>query len=121
MADDDKKDNLIGEVLSSIEEATLDSDPSADSESPRDPWWLRWLKYISIISAPAIVLGLGFLFEDYIEEYNADSGYKRAVAERRVEHDTTRSMKFRFWMGASVGGGLGMIYVVRCMVRKVDP
>jgi hypothetical protein len=121
MANDDEQDNLVSEVLSSIKEATLDSDPSADSDSPRDPWWLRWLKYLSIIAVPAIVLGLGFLFEDYIEQYSSDSGYKRARSERRVEHDTTSSMKFRFWLGAGVGGGLGMIYVVRCMVRKVDP
>jgi hypothetical protein len=120
MADDDEKSDLVGEVFSSIRE-TLDSDPSADSESPRDVWWLRWLKYLSIIAVPAIVLGVGFLFADYMEQYSADSGYKRDRAERRVEQDTTGSMKFRFWMGAGVGGGLGMIYVVRCIIRKVDP
>ena len=121
MADDDEKSDLVNEVFSSIEEATSDPDRSADAGSPRDPSWLRWLKYLSIIVVPAMILGVGFLFVDYIEQYNADSGYKRARAEQRVQHDTTSSMKFRFWMGAGVGGGLGMIYVVRCIVRKVDP
>jgi len=63
---------------------------------------LRWLKCISIIAVPALILGFGFLFEDH-------------------NYDTIGSMMFRFWLGAGIGGGLGMIYIVRCMVRKVDP
>ena len=121
MDDDEQNSNPVSEILSSIEEAALDSDPSADSVSPRDAWWLRWLKYISIIAVPSIVLGLGFLFEDYIEQYHANSYYQRDVAKRNVEHDTIGSMKFRFWLGAGIGGGLGMIYVARCIVRRVDP
>lgn len=30
-------------------------------------------------------------------------------------------MKVRIAIGGVIGGGLGMIYVVRCLVRKVDP
>jgi hypothetical protein len=48
------------------------------------------------------MFGLGFLFEDN-------------------NHDNFAFMKYRFWLGAGVGSGLGMIYIVRCMVRKVDP
>ena len=118
---DDKDDNLLNVVESAIEEAALDSDPLADSDAPRDAWWLRWLKFMALIIAPAIVLGLGFLFEDYIEQDRAESSHDRSVAQRQVEHDTTDAMKFRFWVGACVGGGLGAIYVVRCIVRRTDP
>ncbi|EEF60668.1 hypothetical protein [Pedosphaera parvula] len=121
MEGDDQNSDPVSEILSSIEEAALDSDPSSDSDSPRDVWWLRWLKYVSIIAMPAIILGLGFLFEDYIGQYHADTHYQRDMAQRHVEHDTIGSMKFRFWMGVGVGGSLGMIYVVRCIVRRVDP
>lgn len=121
MNDDDQYSNPVSEMLSSIEAAALDSDPSADSASPRDPWWLRWLKFISIIAVAAITLGLGFLFEDYVEQYHADSYYRRDLAKRHVEHDTIGSMKFRFWLGVGVGGGLGLMYVARCIGRRVDP
>jgi hypothetical protein len=30
-------------------------------------------------------------------------------------------MKFRFVIGAGLGGGLGLIYVIRCIMRKADP
>ena len=121
MNDDDQDNNPVNNLLSSIEEAALDSDPSSDSDSPKDAGWLRGLKYLSTIIVPALLLGLGFLFEDYIEQYHADSYYQRDMAQRHVKQDTISSMKFRFWIGAGVGGGLGLIYVVRCMVRKVDP
>jgi hypothetical protein len=123
MKNDDEDISPVGAVFSAMEDAAspADKDEPADSDAPRDAWWLRWLKYISIIAIPAILLGLGFLFEDYIEQYHADSYSHRDKAHRRVEHDTIGFMKFRFWLGAGVGGGLGMIYVVRCMVRKVDP
>jgi hypothetical protein len=114
-------DNPIDIIESAIVEAALDSDPAADSDAPRDSWWLRWLKFLALIIGPAIVLGIGFLFEIYVEQYRADDSYHRTVANRRVERDTTDAMKFRFCVGACVGGGLGAIYVVRCIVRKTDP
>jgi hypothetical protein len=120
MEEDDNR-SPVDSTLSSIEEAALDTVPTSDSDSSRDIWWLRWLKYISIITVPAIVLGLGFLFYDYMEQYRAETVSQRDRASRNVEHDSIDSMKFRFCMGAGVGGGLGMIYVVRCMVRRVDP
>lgn len=101
--------------------AALDSISADDSDAPRDSAWLRWCKFASIIIVPAAILGLGYSFEDYIEQYRADRSYNRIVASQNVEHDTTRAMKLRFWIGACVGGGLGAIYVARCIVRKTDP
>jgi len=116
-----EEDNLLDVVESAIIETALDSDQSADSDSPRDPAWVRWSKFLALIIFPAIVLGLGFLFEDYVEQYDAHSSYQRSVATKRVDRDTTDAMKFRFCIGATVGGGLGAIYVARCLIRKTDP
>jgi len=116
-----EEDNLVDVIESAIVETALDSNPATDADAPRDSWWLRWLKFLSLIILPAIVLGLGFLFEDYVEQYRADTSYRRSVATQRVERDTTAGMKFRFGIGACVGGGLGVLYVARCLIRKTDP
>ena len=123
MANDDDDITPVGAVFSAMEDAAsnVDQDEPSDPQPPRDAWWLRWLKYMSIIAVPAILLGLGFLVEDYFQQYYADSHAHRVMAQRHVEHETIGAMKIRFWLGAGIGGGLGMIYVVRCMVRKVDP
>jgi hypothetical protein len=113
--------NPVSEIFSAIEEEILNSTPTSDPDAAEDSWWLRGLKFVSIIVVPAIILGAGFLFENYIEQSNADTSYRRHVTERQVEHDTINGMKFRFWMGASIGGGLGLIYVVRCIVRRAEP
>ncbi len=116
-----EEDSLLDVVESAIAETALDSDPAADSDSPRAPSWLRWLKSAALIIFCAIVLGVGFLFESYLEQNNSDDSYRRSIARQQVEHDTTDAMKFRFCIGACVGGGLGAIYVVRCLIRKTDP
>jgi len=118
---DNEEENLATVVESAIIETALDSDPAADADSPRDASWLRWLKFLALIIGPAIVLGIGFLFENYIEQNRSDISYRRSRAIQSVENDTTDAMKFRFCVGAAVGGGLGAIYVVRCLIRKTDP
>jgi hypothetical protein len=117
--DDDK--SLCGAAFTAIESAALESDPSVDSDTPRDVWWLRWLKLFSIVAVPAIVLGFGFLFEDYVSDHRTENIYEQAVPANIREQEVVSRMKFRFWLGASVGGGLGLIYVARCIVRKADP
>jgi hypothetical protein len=104
MKHDDDNISPVGALFSAMEDAAAhaDQDEPTDPDAPRDASWLRWLKCISIIAVPALILGFGFLFEDH-------------------NYDTIGSMMFRFWLGAGIGGGLGMIYIVRCMVRKVDP
>ena len=104
MENDDENNSVIGALYTSIEDAALNADMANDPEVPRDAWWLRWLKFVSIILVPAIVLGLAVFFIGLSPRY-----------------DTAVSMKFRFGLGASIGGGLGFIYVVRCLIQKVDP
>lgn len=87
----------------------------------RDACWLRWLKYVSLVLVPAVVLGVGFLFADYIRQHQAKTYYERSEAREAVEGDSVASMRFRFVAGACLGGGLGLIYVVRCIVRRQEP
>ena len=114
-------ENPVSVIESALVETATRSGSAANSDSPRDTWWLRWIKFASVIIVPALILGVGFLFEDYFEQDHAQSSYNRNVARRHVEHDTVMAMTFRFWIGACVGGGLGAIYVARCIVRKTDP
>jgi hypothetical protein len=96
-------------------------EPETDEDEPRDPPWLRWVKFASLVLGLAILFGSGFLLADYVQQYTAHDYVARTGAERRVARDSIGSMKARFFIGAGIGGGLGMIYVVRCIVRKVDP
>ncbi len=96
--------NFILALFASILDAALSSDPPAEADAPRDAWWLRWLKYVAIILVPALALGGAIFFIGMSPRY-----------------DTNVTMKFRFWLGAGIGGGLGLLYVVRCIIRKVDP
>ena len=107
--------------LSDFATDALSFTPTSTRGEPRDATWLRWLKYLSIITLPALIFGLGFLFEDYFLESSGKTYYQRQLAESRVQRESVHSMKLRFLIGAGLGGGLGLIYVVRCITRRVDP
>ncbi len=122
MANDDEDNTWANAAFAAIKEAVLNADTKADPETPRDVWWLRWLKFVSLIFTLAVIVGLGFFGEGYLEEYHqAQRSYDAVVANAYTGQDTIKEMKFRFWLGAGIGGGLGVIYVVRCFIRKVDP
>lgn len=95
--------------------------PKTARGEPKDAAWLRWLKYLSLITFPALVFGLGFLLEDYFLQSGGSTYSQRQLAERHTRRDSVDSMKLRFIIGAGLGGGLGFIYVIRCAVRKIDP
>ena len=122
MNDENEDVSPVKEMLTELEEAALEPDFSADSDSPRDVWWLRWLKFMSIITLPAVVLGLGFLFEYGGELKQRDmNSTGHTMTTESTGQEVSGEMKFRFWLGASVGGSLGLIYVARCIIRKTDP
>lgn len=121
LALNDDEESLLDVVESAVVETALESDPAADADSAREPAWLRWIKFLALMVGPAIVFGLIFLFGDYFDKNNSNNSYRQSMASKRVESDTTARMKFRFCIGASVGAGLGAIYVVRCLIRKTDP
>ncbi len=86
----------------------------------QDVWWLRWLKFVSVIVVPAGILGVGFLFGPYFLDEQIRRSYRIHNSDLMMS-DTMWLMKFRFWLGVTLGGGLGMIYVFKCIIRKVDP
>jgi hypothetical protein len=80
----------------------------------QDACWFRWLKFIALIVVPAGILGLIFFYGFYFLGGGTGSYYL-------IKQDTIGFMKFRFWLGASIGGYVGTSYMVRCIVRKADP
>lgn len=122
MANDDEDNTWTGAAFSAIKEAVLNVDSQPDPEIPRDGWWLRWLKFVALIFTLAVIAGLAFFGEGYLAEYHqAQRTYDAKLANADAGQDTIKEMKFRFWLGAGIGGGLGVIYVGRCLIRKVDP
>lgn len=121
MNNDQDNEGFLGEIISSVQEAAVDSDPYADPETPRDSWWMRWLKFISIVLIPATVFGTAFLFAMYFTNPRAGSSYDRTASKEAIKNDTTDAMKQRFVIGALLGGGLGAVYVIRCIIRQTDP
>jgi hypothetical protein len=120
----DKRDYRYSPVTDELSDFTTDAlsfTPAPSRGKPKDAAWLRWLKYLSLIIFPALIFGLGFLFEDYFLESNGQTYRQRQRAASGVQHESVRSMKLRFIIGAGLGGGLGLVYVVRCIRRKVDP
>jgi len=109
------------DLLSDVIDDALDFTPTNDPDEPRDPAWLRWSKFVAIVFVCAVLFGMVFAFEDYIEQYSARNDYQRTRAEHRVEQDSMGELKFRMFLGGSIGAAIGGIYVVRCLIRKVDP
>jgi hypothetical protein len=109
------------DLLSDVIDDALDFTPTNDPDEPRDPAWLRWSKFAAIMFGCAVLVGAVFAFEDYVEQYSARNDYERTRAEKRVEHDSMGELKFRLFLGGGIGAALGGIYVVRCLLRKVDP
>jgi hypothetical protein len=120
----DKRDYRYSPVENELSDFATDAlsfTPEPARGQPSDAAWLRWLKYLSLIILPAAVFGLGFLFEDYFLESNGQTYRQRQRAASGVQHDSVSSMKLRFSIGACLGAGFGLIYVIRCISLKVDP
>jgi hypothetical protein len=96
-------------------------DRPEDSDTPRDTVPMRWVKFLSIIVTLAVLLGVFFVFADYVNQFCGKTYAQRQIAEQRVNHDHWPAMRQRFIIGASVGAGLGTIYMVWCLIKKKDP
>jgi hypothetical protein len=87
-----------------------------ENEGQRDSVAMRWAKFTSVIFMFSLLFAAGFALEDY---------YLKFVGIDRqsdiVEVDTYSKLKFRFYLGGAIGAGLGIAYVVRCLVRDQDP
>jgi hypothetical protein len=119
----DDQDNLstIRETADDFVDQALTFVPQSEPDEPRDSSWLRWSKFVSIIAVPAAAFGFLFFCEYYYEEYSYAKHFTSEAAAERIEGDPLRPMKQRIAIGATIGGGLGLIYVVRCLARDVDP
>ncbi len=119
MANHDDNESLLGTTFSALKDAALKPRPAYEDEGTEpDMWWLRWLKFASIIIIPAVALGVGFFVADLAMK---SKGSVSSRTERLKKDDTVEKMKFKFWLGAGIGGGFGLIYVARCIIRKEDP
>ena len=117
----DDNDESPRELLGEIVEEALKTPPKGDPDEPRPPTWLKWMEFGALIIGPAIFLGLAFAFGDYLAQFSGHGRYQQELVEKRVEYDTMAAFKLRFIIGAGVGAALGVVYVVRCIIRKVDP
>jgi hypothetical protein len=115
--DPDHEEKSLADEL--ISEAFRDVPPEEDG--PRDPGWLRWAKFLALIAGAALVVGACFACADYVAQYTNKTWSGRVRAENIVKRDSLEKLQWRFAIGACVGGGLGLAYVVRCLVRRVDP
>jgi len=119
MPNHDDNENLLGTTFSALKDAALKPRSAyEDEETERDEWWLRWLKFASVIVVPAVILGFGFFFADLAMKSRGSVSQR---TERLKKDETVDRMYFKFWLGAGIGGGLGLIYVAKCIVRQEDP
>jgi hypothetical protein len=117
----DDNDGSPGKLLSEVAEELLTPPGNDDPDEPRPPAWLKWMEFGALIVGPALVFGLAFAFGDFITQVTGHSSYQRERAEKAVQHDTMAAFKWRFIIGAAIGAALGVVYVVRCLIRKTDP
>lgn len=120
MNDYENKDaGLLDEMIETAEQAAF-GPHRPDQDEPRDPAWVRWAKFFSIIVVAAVVMGGCFALADYIMQYSSNR-HDRLLAERGTQRDTWDGMRHRFWIGTCVGGGFGFAYVLRCLLKDLDP
>ena len=104
-----------------------DGGPLSDAEDsvPRDPIWLRCAKFLSIIVVAGVLLGALFAFSIYVDAIvgvftsRTNNSLNRSATE--VSHDNPHVFFLRFIVGACIGGAMGLIYVIRCLIKRVDP
>jgi len=112
--------SFIGAAISAVRDS-LGNMPKRTKMS-RDSLALRWAKFFSIIIVPAVILGSIFAFEEYqTKKARGVIMVREIVAKEVFEKDPFDSIRVRFVIGASVGSCIGTIFVIRCLVRKVDP
>ena len=94
-------------------------DKPTDSNSPRDSFGMKWAKFISIILVAGLVMGCLFAFSTYVAAF---VGLFDSRSHTRLTdfHDTGSAFEHRFILGGCVGGSLGLIYMVWCLIKRRD-
>jgi hypothetical protein len=103
-------------------ESEISSERAAyENEGHRDPPIARFTKFAAIILVLTLALGALFALEDYFLEHGGRTYWERSAAKERVREDTYQDLKFRFYLGAAIGAGLGLSYMARCLAKDIDP
>jgi hypothetical protein len=116
--DDDDEDSLTGAAF----DAAFDAMPGdrQDDYLTRDSVSMRWMKFLVIIGFLAMVGGGVAGFSGYFA--GNDSYHRRSIPlQDRMKDDTAVKMRRRIIIGAGIGGGVGLLYVIRCLIKRVDP
>ena len=116
---DNSKESSFTEAFTSAARDVFRKRPS-DPDEPRVSFARRWAGFLSWLIIPAVIGGVGFALGDYVTQSTGERHDRHEAAER-IKRDTYEAMRNRFILGACVGGGLGAIYVIRCLIRKEDP
>jgi hypothetical protein len=121
---DNKNSSLLNKDENQAEQEIAQAE-QPDEEVVRDSTWLRYAKFLSIIVVAALIVGAMFAFSVYVaaiaDSMNTRHHYTPSFAEKQAAKDTAHAFWFRSKIGAFIGGGIGLIYVIRCLIRKEDP
>jgi len=106
----------------------FEPDQITDEVEPRDPAWLRWAKFVSIVVVLAMMLGGLFGISVHVVAlhtlFSSNHTFPTDREKRLMEpsdNDTKHAFKQRFVIGSTIGGVCGLIYVIRCLVKDEDP
>ena len=109
----------------------LDPDPLTDAlrelfrgkpADPSLPRGVRWVKFFLIIFVGAAVLGSLFAISIYVVALLGFLSPRTLHGSLQdAARDTMRAFWHRFILGACLGGSFGLVYIVRCLIKKIDP
>ncbi len=114
-------ETVEGAILDAVSEATKDPD---DDDGPRQNAIMRWLNFLVImIFLGAIVAGLtAWWTYDFSNGARVRHGVRddKPITDQQwgdLKHRTERNAIVGFVLGAAIGG----VYMVKCLIRGVDP
>lgn len=125
---EDKRENA-SEPSDTVQDAIVDAlgealkDPD-DDEGPRDSIIGRWAKFVVIMVALGLVVG--GLAAAWTYNFPSSSNFRHRRPDMTpmtdqqwndLKHDVRRNAIVGFVLGAAIGGS----YVIKCLVRGVDP
>jgi len=108
-------EELLDLVLS---EVSGDEKQYQEEGRARDSSLIRWSKFLAIIVVLAGLLGGAFAVEHMLEISDGRSEAWYLNPEART---LARRIEVRFYIGASIGACLGVVYVARCLAKDLDP
>jgi hypothetical protein len=85
--------------------------------------WPRSARHIALVVWPSLMLGVLFASCEYLgPRYQAS--YERRMRKEALDgihHPYWRVVRMHFEIGAGAGAFLGLMFVVRCVVKREEP